>query len=209
MSLRLAASGCGAAFAVVMAACGGAAEFVAPSTAAPGLPPVVMGCDEEIVVPEIRKRDEPPPEFSTVVGAVALQTSDSTAQPLAVEVVQPGSGDEAPLPGPQPAGGFWVKSGLMVRAGEEVELSVPPEVREALWVQWGQAGGRWTSDLTVPACEGQRAEWVISGDATEWRVFAGGFWVREPACMPLVVRAGQQEERVTIGIGAPCPGQTQ
>ena len=59
--------------------------------------------------------------------------------------------------------------------------------------------------LTVAACR-----WMLtptqSSPAQAWLGFAGGYWVRSPACVPVLVRAGGQTRQVHIGIGAPCPG---
>jgi hypothetical protein len=40
-----------------------------------------------------------------------------------------------------------------------------------------------------------------------WLVYAGGYTVSEPACVSLVVKAGQTQQTVRIGVGTACPGQ--
>jgi len=40
-----------------------------------------------------------------------------------------------------------------------------------------------------------------------WLVFPGGYWVHRPLCLPLLVTAHGETERVRIGVGAACPGQ--
>lgn len=160
----------------------------------PELAPVTLGCDEEIVVPEIKAEDEPPSSYEVILGVVALPTSDSSLEPLAVDPVPTSDSLDESLPSPQPSEGFWVKSGLLVRAGASVQMLVPQQLRDRMWIHWGYAGGDWTWDVTVPGCEGERAEWVLRDGETEWRVFAGGFWVnRARMCSP----AGTKRNRRT------------
>lgn len=196
---------------LVVAACSAEqspeAEGEAQSGIMPELAPVTLGCDEEIVVPEIKAEDEPPSSYEVILGVVALPTGDSSLEPLAVDPVPTSDSLDESLPSPQPSEGFWVKSGLLVRAGASVQMLVPQQLRDRMWIHWGYAGGDWTWDVTVPGCEGERAEWVLRDGETEWRVFAGGFWVKEPACVPLLVRSGTEEQQISIGVGAPCPGQ--
>jgi uncharacterized RDD family membrane protein YckC len=101
---------------------------------------------------------------------------------------------------------YWAKTGLDIKAGASFELVVPPEWRGRLSIAWGNGAPR-TTRLQVAACR-----WMASpsqsSPARAWLGFAGGYWVRNPACVSLLVRAGHQTRRVHIGIGAACPGQS-
>jgi hypothetical protein len=48
------------------------------------------------------------------------------------------------------------------------------------------------------------SRWVLSDD---WLVYPGGYSVSQAACVSLIVRTGQTEQTVQIGVGASCPGQ--
>lgn len=98
-----------------------------------------------------------------------------------------------------PAGRLFAKSGLFVRPGASFDLVVPDEWRGRVTLGWG---GKQGGHLRVPAC---RPTGTI--DPPVWLAYAGGYWVPEPACVSVVVRTGQAEETVRIGVGASCPGQ--
>jgi hypothetical protein len=91
----------------------------------------------------------------------------------------------------------FAKYGLFVRRGDVV-LVVPKELRDRFSIGWGRPDFR-TSRLRIRNC----------GPATRWWVYAGGFGVREPACVDLHVvdRAHGDRRTVQIGVGVACPGQ--
>jgi hypothetical protein len=165
---------------------GGSSIETAPSTPTDAVPTetleaVGLQCDEAI-----DSIDAPRFDWTVVLGVVALPASP--AYQVALQTIDSGETD--------PAARLWAETGLLVRADSAFELAVPPERRERLSIGWGSPVRR-TWDLTVPGCDGQ----------SDWLAFAGGFWVRDPDCMPLIVRRGEREALVLIGIGAPCPGQ--
>src|SRR6266581_756182 len=92
----------------------------------------------------------------------------------------------------RPAGlKYFMKAGLLVRrhgtplgpapgAIRPVEITVPPEWRDRAAIGWGNAGV--SSTVRVGGCR----------STTPWVVFTGGYFVRSPACVPLVVRMGGQ-----------------
>jgi hypothetical protein len=125
--------------------------------------------------------DAPPAGRVVVAGAVAVPN------PAALQVNP--SGETAP-----PLR-LFAKSGLVVRAASVVELRVPPAAADRLRIGWGNAA-RPGMDVRVEGC----------ADRTGWLVFAGGYWVDEPGCLPLTVRAGGRDEDVRIGVGVACPG---
>lgn len=97
---------------------------------------------------------------------------------------------------PQDAGDpgwLFAKQGLLVRAGIAVELTVDPSVAGQATIGWGSPGPQGTT-IRVPACQG----------AHPWLAFAGGYTVREPLCLSLIVRANGREERASVSVGIHC-----
>lgn len=93
-------------------------------------------------------------------------------------------------------GWLFAKHGLVVRAGTPVEIRVAPEAVTRVRIGWGSPGPEGTT-IRVPACPGD------SG----WLAFAGGYSVRTPTCVPLIVQADGRRERVGVSVGASCPAQ--
>jgi hypothetical protein len=97
---------------------------------------------------------------------------------------------------------LFAKTGLLVKPHTRFELLVPAALRRRMAISWGNA------DDPPP-----RGRFLVNdcarGNATgaRWLVYAGGYYVSHPGCLPLVVAAGGQRRRVRIGIGAPCAGQ--
>ena len=124
---------------------------------------------------------------TVVVGAVALPTD----RPLSVVR----SGLDAP------EALLWTKDGLVVSTDRAIELRVADEWRGKFSFEWGQPRDGPVERLRVPACASTRG-------AGNWLAFTGGYYVTEPACVSLVVTVDRSEQRVPLGIGAPCPGQS-
>ncbi len=89
------------------------------------------------------------------------------------------------------SGWLFAKNGLLVRAGTAVELTVAPG-SDAL-IGWGSPGPVGTT-IRVPSCPA----------AAGWLAFAGGYHVREAACVPLIVRADGREQQAGVSVGAAC-----
>ena len=140
---------------------------------------VVLPCEQSIAsVPGV------PGGYEAVLGVVALPTATVASTALQTSA----SGD------PDPQARLFAKTGLLARAGASFEIIVPDEARPGFSVGWGSPAVR-TSALTA-ACDGDG-----------WLVFAGGYFVDQVGCRPLLVWAGGEEARVEIGVGAPCAGQ--
>lgn len=119
----------------------------------------------------------PDPDWGRLVlDAVAIPTF----QMVPAETIEPGW--------------LYAKDGLQVRAGTPVDISVAPEAAAWARIGWGSPGPKGTT-IHVPACPSR------SG----WLAFAGGYWVREPRCLPLIVEVGGRRERVSVSVGAACP----
>lgn len=127
----------------------------------------------------------PPAGRSIVLGAVALPTERALS---------------AVAGGPTADAGLWSKDGLIVSTDSAVELRVADEWRGKFGFRWGQPNDSPVERIRVPACAASRG-------AGTWLGFTGGYYVAEPACVALVVNVAGVEQRVELGIGAPCAGQ--
>lgn len=91
---------------------------------------------------------------------------------------------------------YFAKYGMVVRSGKRsVSLSVPVSWQGRFALGWGRNGKRQVDAVRFVGCTG------FSG----WRAYAGGFYVRRPACVPLIIRVGALSRRVSLGIGQSCP----
>ena len=97
--------------------------------------------------------------------------------------------------GADPAVRLFAKWGLLVRAGAGVDLQVGAGWEDRARLGWGGPAVP-TAAVHVPACP--------APSSAVWLVFAGGTWVAQPACVPLIVRSQGQEAQVRLGIGVPC-----
>ncbi|WP_203911431.1 hypothetical protein [Rhizocola hellebori] len=145
------------------------------SQAKPGPVPQPTPARPEQCATAVDTVPEPPRTLEVVLGVVALPTQKVLQ---ANDVGQPGE--------------LFAKQGLVVKADAEVELAVGDGVVGAR-LEWN--GVATTGPVThhVP-CVGQ----------TGWRAYAGGFYVAEPSCLPIMVRAGSGEQTVRIAVGVAC-----
>ena len=94
---------------------------------------------------------------------------------------------------------YFAKDGIGVRyATAAVELVVPAAWRQRFAIGWGSPA-RAASSVRIPPCTG------IGYPSDGWRAYAGGYWVRKPACVPLIVRVGSETTSIRLGIGVTCP----
>jgi hypothetical protein len=134
----------------------------------------------------IESLDEPTVDsgHTVVLGRVVLPTG------RALGVNRTAEDQEFPL---------FAKDGLVLKAGTSFELIVPSEWRSRLRIGWGSPAHP-TTRIQVPRCPAE-------DPSKPWLAYAGGYFVSEPACVALIVRAANESQRVRIGVGAPCPGQ--
>ena len=96
------------------------------------------------------------------------------------------------------------KEGVEVSAGEPVTLEVPVGARRNYALTYARGAGsaltrRWSYTLV-------RIEPCPPGILDlHWTAFAGGFALNRPACVPLLVHANGQTERVQLSVGKRCP----
>lgn len=89
---------------------------------------------------------------------------------------------------------YWQKAGLLVLMGEPaVTVSVPRAWRRRVAVTWGSAGI--VSALRIQHCP---------PPSTAWSAYAGGFYLRSPACVPLMFTVGRKAATLWFGIGRRC-----
>ena len=132
----------------------------------------------------------PAHDMRVVLGVVALPTSPHSRR--ALQTTRSDLHD--------PTARLFAKSGLDIRAGARLGLIVPDPVRDQFSIGWGNAGeGHRGTTIVVDACTGPKG--------ANWLAYAGGYYVRDPFCAPLIVAAHQQRRRVRIGVGKACPGQ--
>jgi hypothetical protein len=127
-----------------------------------------------------------PADLSAILDAVALPTR-TTLQ------ANPTNNSTPPLR-------LFAKQGLVVRTGSAVALSIGPGWEDRARIGWGSPGPRPAPRISVPACTGP------SGGAVRWLSFAGGYYVDQPACLPLIVGVKGRQLQVFIGVGVACPG---
>lgn len=90
---------------------------------------------------------------------------------------------------------YWHKSGLVVRAGRAVTITVPSSWRMRAAIIWGNSDGPFES-LRIAGCTGN----PHTGNA-----YAGGFYLRAPsACLPLIFTVDGRSTTVRFGIGRRC-----
>lgn len=88
---------------------------------------------------------------------------------------------------------YWEKAGLVIRMGSPpVLVSVPRAWRSRVAITWGNTSI--VSALRVSRCPATRA----------WSAYAGGFYLRAPACVPLDFHVGPKTARVWFGLGRRC-----
>jgi hypothetical protein len=129
----------------------------------------------------------PGPDVQVIGGAIALGTS--TTSPQALQTSDSGLDDAALR--------LFAKTGLLVRTGAQAELVVPSSWSGRAAFAWGNAAVVPTERLAAGPC----------AEVGPWLAYPGGYYVRDPACIPVVVRVGGEETQIHVGVGAPCPGQ--
>lgn len=128
----------------------------------------------------------PPSDYLVVLDSVAVPACST--YPFALQTSRRDGVDGEPY--------YFAKTGLWWRGDGAFEIVVPDDFRDRLAISW-RNGDRSPTFSVSADCD-------ITG---EWAGAPGGFWVTEPMCADIIVRSGGVEQRETIGIGTPCPGQ--
>lgn len=99
-----------------------------------------------------------------------------------------------------PAARLFAKWGLVVRAGKVVDLRVAPDWQDKARLGWG--------GTSTPARTARVHACTPEGGQAQWLAFVGGTWVAQAACVPLIITSDGRDDRVNLGIGAPCDETT-
>jgi len=87
---------------------------------------------------------------------------------------------------------LFAKWGLVIRAGNTVDLLVSGEDLDHAMIGWSGAPSKPRTHIRAQ-CPGEG-----------WMAFAGGYWVDSPRCITLIIRARGQQAIAHIAVGAPC-----
>ena len=85
--------------------------------------------------------------------------------------------------GTDPAAGLFAKQGLVVRIGALVDLRIGDASVGHAGIGWGNPG----TDGDHVRVEATNCH---APSTAQWVAFAGGYYVNEPMCVPIVVEAG-------------------
>jgi hypothetical protein len=165
-----------AALACVLTACTG--DPVTVPTSAPTLP-VPPSSDALRCGDAIDVMNAPPSDRTVVLGVIALPTT---------RVLQASPSGSAPR--------LFAKDGLVVRVGARVVLRIGDAWVEHARIAWGNPGTASDQVRVAPT--------DCTGAASRWVAFAGGYYVDEPTCLPIVVESGATRQVVYIPVGAAC-----
>lgn len=176
--------------AVLLAGCGGGGHDVRGTTIAPASSAALADTGRLVCDQHIDAVWPASTGLQVVLGVVALPTAPTDE---ALQTSRTGMRGRLRL---------FAKTGLIIKPHTRFELMVPGRLRRRMAISWGNAGD-----------PPPRSRFVVNdcghGETTgsKWLVYAGGYYVSHPACVPLVVVAGGRRRRVRIGVGAPCRGQ--
>jgi hypothetical protein len=101
-------------------------------------------------------------------------------------------------------GRFFRKSGVLIRAGRPVELSVPERYRSRLFLHYSRTDEGVSEVRLEPCPPGMRA-FSYNGRVGNVTGLNGGFSLTHRGCYPLDVRVeGGRTHRIRIAFGYPC-----
>ncbi|GAB2733184.1 hypothetical protein GCM10027038_34590 [Arthrobacter bambusae] len=130
-------------------------------------------------------------------GSVAAVTSSSPV--LNVMALSATTGETIGWGGASYEGFDFAKVGIAIRSGMKFDLRVSPEWQDKMRIGWGNSGYTLATTVHVPGCsQGQQTE-------ASWLVYPGGFWLKEPACVPLIVETETEQVTLNVAIGKNCP----
>ncbi|GAA5229992.1 hypothetical protein [Arthrobacter cryoconiti] len=137
------------------------------------------------------------------IGQTAADLGAGAEKPRVPEVLSINTASTGIDPNQWSAGvtsdGFqFQKMGLVMKAGTAFMLSVPAEMRGRMKIGWSNSGYTLADELVIAGCTSAQAN-------ANWLVYPGGFWLKEPGCVPLEVTTDQTNQTINIPIGKTCP----
>lgn len=126
----------------------------------------------------------PPSEYRAALGAVALDTTTHKTP----STTDDGDGRH-----------YFVKTGILVRAGLKARISVVSPARGAE-MGWGNTGDLGAArQIVIDGCHPPNMS-----PKSKWLVFPGGFTLARPACVELKVTSGGRSATMKVPAGAAC-----
>ena len=169
----------------ILVACTGQPSTMHPMSHPMTRAAAVIGADPLPCTDPIDMLARPPAGMQTVLGVVAMETHRTL--------------QASPSGEPGRAHRLYAKTGLLVRADRPFELVIPRSWRRRVAIKWGNTGAeRFSGHLQIRGCP-------PSAGHGDWLVYPGGFFVPEPACVPLVVRTKRASRTVHVPVGVRCP----
>lgn len=93
----------------------------------------------------------------------------------------------------------FAKVGIAIRSGMKFDVLVPPGWRDRMRIGWGNGGYTLATTMHVPGCSaGPHPE-------AAWLIYPGGFWLKEPACVPLIIQTDTETATIDVPVGTDCP----
>ncbi len=146
------------------------------------------GATQRLRCADVIDTSPPPRDYSVVLDVVGLPTSPHSRAL--------GTARTHDVP-PEPR--LFAKTGLLIRADSRFSLLVPR--RERLWIGWANGPAQPHKAVVVRGCARP------SEARSDWLAYPGGFWVQAVGCYSLIVKSSGREQRMRLGLGAPCSGQ--
>lgn len=110
---------------------------------------------------------------------------------------QTGTGKTQWVDGASANGFHFQKMGLIMKAGAAFTLSVPTGMHKKMKIGFSNSGSMPANELVTSGCNSDQAN-------ANWLVYPGGFWLKEPQCVPLVITTDQESQTIYIPIGKTC-----
>jgi hypothetical protein len=90
---------------------------------------------------------------------------------------------------------IFIKAG-----GKSFTIAIAPSWRKRAGLAWDARG-----DAEPPIAQGVRVLPCPGGDkATVWLAYPGGFYVAQPACLPIVITIGGKRSTARVPLGRSC-----
>lgn len=147
----------------------------------------VFDCSNQIDI-----LDEPPEDWRTVLGVIALPDD---------RLLQRGRVDEE-------LGRGFSKFGLVLRADQALTITVTGASRPNALIGWNNGLEEPVTSIEINGCSGlcetDYQPGCPQGESGEWIAYPGGVWTADPACIAIEIVAGDRTAIAELPIGAEC-----